>query len=206
MLDWHLGMVEGPDGEPRERLSAADALTLLRLWSISLLAAQRDPVTGSGPTFAALIAAAAASDALDGALARRAGTTRLGRDLDTLADGLVSAVAARTAYRAGWLPRRVARLAVIRSSVPAGYAVGIYFLTGRRSLVDSLGTSRQLAPVLLGGIAVAPFAPRAGAVLTSGASTVSLGLVVVPPTVAYLNRQVTREPLPKTEHIPLAAT
>jgi hypothetical protein len=31
MLDWHLGMVEGPGGERREGLTAADALTLLRL-------------------------------------------------------------------------------------------------------------------------------------------------------------------------------
>jgi phosphatidylglycerophosphate synthase len=195
MLDWHLGMVEGPDGEQRERLAAADALTLLRLWSIPLLAAQRDPVAASGPAFAALIASAAASDALDGALARRAGTTRLGRDLDTLADALVSAVAARTASRAGWLPSGVARLAVIRSSVPAAYATGIYFGTGRRSVVDSLGTSRQLASALLGGLAAAPFSPRTAAAMTTGASAVSLGLVVVRPTVAYLARTTSRESL-----------
>ena len=101
MLDWHLGMVEGPDGERRERLTAADALTLLRLWLVPLLASQGDRAQRSGPAFAALIASAAASDALDGPLARRAGTTRLGRDLDTLADALVSTVAARSASRAG---------------------------------------------------------------------------------------------------------
>jgi phosphatidylglycerophosphate synthase len=193
MLDWHLGMFEGPAGERRERLGAADALTLLRLWSIPLLAAQRDPGAGSGPAFAALIASAAASDALDGALARRAGPIRLGRDLDTLADATVSAVAAHTASQAGWLPPRVARLAVIRSTVPAAYATGIYFGTGRRSRVDSLGTSRQLAPALLGGLAAAPFSPRVGASLTSGASVLSLGLVVLRPTVAYLGRTPSRQ-------------
>ncbi len=193
MLDWHLGMVEGSDGERRERLSAADALTLLRLWLVPLLASQGNRERRSGPAFAVLIASAAGTDALDGTLARRAGTTRFGRDLDTLADALVTAAAARGAARAGWLPRGVARLAVIRSAAPAAYATGIYFRTGRRSVVDSLGSSRQLAPALLGGLAAAPFSRRAGAALTTGASAMSLGLVVVRPTVAYLARRQSRE-------------
>jgi phosphatidylglycerophosphate synthase len=197
-------MVEGKNGERRERLGAADALTLVRLWLVPLLASQGNRAQRSGPAFAALIGSAAASDAFDGAIARRAGTTRLGRDLDMLADALVSAVAARAASRAGWLPRHAARLAVIRSSAPAAYAAGLYFGTGRRSLVDSLGTSRRLAPALLGGLATAPFSPRAGAALTSGASVMSLGLVVVRPTVAYLARTHSRESLwayPATKEI-----
>ena len=34
MLDWHLGMAEGGDGHPRERLSPADAITLARFWLV----------------------------------------------------------------------------------------------------------------------------------------------------------------------------
>ena len=98
---------------------------------------------------------AAASDALDGALARRCRPDRLGRD-DTLADALVRCGAC-AASKADWPPRPVARLALIRSSIPAADAAAIYFQTGRRSVVDALGTSRRLAPVLLGVVAAAPF-------------------------------------------------
>jgi phosphatidylglycerophosphate synthase len=182
MLEWHIGMVEGPDGEQRERLTGADALTLLRLWSVPLLAAQCDPAQASGPAFTALIASAAASDALDGPLARQVGVTRLGRDLDKVADSLVVGVAARAASRAGWLPTGAARLAVVRSSLPVAYVAGSYFRTGRRPQLDSLGPGRLLAPALLGGLATAPFSSRAGAVLTGTASAASLalGLVGVP--------------------------
>ena len=181
MLEWHLGMVEGPGGGPRERLTAADALTLQRLWSVPLLAAQGDPRRGSGPAFTALIASAAASDALDGALARRAGPSRLGRDLDKVADALVVGVAARAASRAGWLSPRAARLALLRSALPVAYSAGSYFRTGRRPIVDSLGPGRLLAPALLGGLAAAPFSPRAGATLVSTASVASLALGVMRP-------------------------
>src|SRR5215218_990581 len=81
MVDWHLGMVEGPQGERRERLSAADALTLARFW-LAPLAAR--PSTRS--SLAAVVAAGAISDVADGRLAARRGPTRLGRDLDSAAD------------------------------------------------------------------------------------------------------------------------
>ncbi len=76
MLDWHLGMAETDGSEPRA-LGAADALSLARLWMAPL--ARRAP-------HPALIAAASATDLLDGLLARRAGPTRLGRELDSAAD------------------------------------------------------------------------------------------------------------------------
>jgi phosphatidylglycerophosphate synthase len=176
MLDWHLGMVEGPAGEDRGRLSAADALTLLRLWSVPLLAAQDDPATRSRPMFTALIASAAASDALDGALARRIGQTRLGSDLDKAADALTIAAASHAATRAGWLPRGAARLLAVRSVLPVAAVATTYFRTGRRPAIDSFGASRRLAPALLGGLVVAPFWPRAGAALASAASIASVAL------------------------------
>jgi phosphatidylglycerophosphate synthase len=176
MLDWHLGMVEGPNGEPRDRLSAADAVTLSRIALVPFLAAQGDPEQASVPTYTALLALAGASDALDGVLARRVGPTRLGRDLDTVADALTGAVAARAARRAGWLPTGASRLAAARSVIPVAVVAASYFRTGRRPAGDAVGATRRLAPALLAGLAIAPFSRLTGAGLTSAASIGSLAL------------------------------
>jgi phosphatidylglycerophosphate synthase len=172
MLDWHLGMVEGPEGEQRDRLTSADALTLLRIWSVPFTAAATRDERG----FAALIAAAGATDALDGVLARRAGITRLGRDLDTIADAVTSAAAARAARRAGWLPAGASRLATARSAVPVAVVAAAFFRTGQRPATDAFGATRRLAPIFLSGLAAAPFTPRTGAALTNVASIGSLVL------------------------------
>jgi phosphatidylglycerophosphate synthase len=97
MLDWHLGMAEGGDGCPRARLSAADAVTMTRFWLVPIvpaLARSRSGLPG-------VIIVAAATDWLDGELARRHGRTRLGRDLDTTADLAFFTTAALTARAAG---------------------------------------------------------------------------------------------------------
>ncbi|MEA2410971.1 MAG: hypothetical protein QOC77_1532, partial [Thermoleophilaceae bacterium] len=96
MLDWHLGMVETADGVSRA-LSAADALTLARLWAAPLV--RRNPQPW-------LVAAGMATDLVDGALARSAGPTRLGRDFDSTADTLFLDAALRGAVeRHGLDPR-----------------------------------------------------------------------------------------------------
>jgi phosphatidylglycerophosphate synthase len=176
MLDWHLGMVEGPAGENRDRLSTADALTLTRISLVPFLAAQGDPERASARTFTVLLVLAGASDALDGALARRAGPTRLGRDLDPIADALTSAAAARAARRAGWLPAGAARLSTARSAIPLAAVAAGYFRTGQRPATDAFRGTRRLSPVMLGGLVAAPFAARTGAVLTSASSIGSLAL------------------------------
>ena len=98
MLDWHLGMAEGGDGQARIRLSSADAITLTRFWLVPTL-----PAVAKSPTgLPAIIIAGGVTDWLDGALARRHGRTRLGRDLDTTADlafFIAAAVSARSANR-----------------------------------------------------------------------------------------------------------
>lgn len=176
MLDWHLGMLEGPDGEPRERLCAADALTLTRISLVPFLAAHADPDRASAPAFTGMLALAGCSDMLDGVLARRSGPTRLGRDLDTVADALTSAAAAHAARRAGWLPAGAARLATVRSALPVAIVTATYFRTGRRPARHAFGATRRLAPVLLGGLAVSPFSSSAGSALTRAASIGSLAL------------------------------
>jgi phosphatidylglycerophosphate synthase len=82
MLDWHLGMAESGDGEPRLRLSPADAVTLTRLWLVPAASATARSTAG----LPIVILLGGATDLLDGRLARRHGRTRLGRDLDTTAD------------------------------------------------------------------------------------------------------------------------
>jgi CDP-diacylglycerol--glycerol-3-phosphate 3-phosphatidyltransferase len=172
MLNWHLGMLEGPGGEAHDRLTAADALTLARIWSVPLLMAQCE----NPRLFAAFVAAAGATDALDGALARRVGPTRLGRDLDTVADAITSAAAVRTARRAGWLPARVAGVAAVRTAAPMTVVAASYLSTGQRPELDPLSGSRRLAPILVAGLAVSPFCRRLGAALTAAASIGALGV------------------------------
>ncbi len=170
MLDWHLGMLEGADGEQRGRLSAGDAFTLLRLWGIPFLWVHGDPAQASAPAFTALITAAAVTDALDGAFARRAGPTRLGRDLDTVADTMTSLTATRAAHRAGWLPAGAAGLVTARSTIPILVIAATYFRTGQRLETTAPRATRQIAPILFAGLAVAPASSRAGATLSSAAS------------------------------------
>jgi phosphatidylglycerophosphate synthase len=174
MLDWHLGMVEGSAGESRAQLSAADALTLSRIGLAPILAAQGRRPCPNRSAFAVLLAVAAMTDALDGSLARRVGPTRLGRDLDTVADASTAMAAARAAWIAGWLPGGAVSLTVARSAAPIAILATTYFLTAGRPPAETLEATRGLAPAVLGGIAAAPFAPRAGAVVTTVASIASL--------------------------------
>ena len=98
MLEWHLGMVEGPAGERRLRLGPGDALTLARAGMVPFVA------TPAGrSSWIATVAAAAATDLADGPLARRGGETRLGRDLDACTDVAFFSAAALGAVRAGWI-------------------------------------------------------------------------------------------------------
>src|SRR3954453_674905 len=111
MVDWHLGMVETASGRER-RLAAADALTLARLGAGPV--GPRHPEPWLGPT-------GMATDLVDGLLARRAGPTRLGRDLDSTADTLFLDAALRGAVERDGLTVRV--LALERARLLVGTAV-----------------------------------------------------------------------------------
>ncbi len=117
MLDWHLGMVETEDGRPRQ-LSCADAATLLRVWLV--------PVAADAPT-PAICAVAATSDLLDGALARLAEPTRIGRDLEGLADTCFAVAALRGALARGWVSRWAAAGETARLLAGLAYALYVYF-------------------------------------------------------------------------------
>ena len=95
MLDWHIGMVETEDGRERN-LGPADACTLARVWLV--------PAAADAPA-PWMCALAFVTDGLDGRLARASEPTRIGRDLEGLADWAFAAAALRGAVRRGWLSR-----------------------------------------------------------------------------------------------------
>jgi phosphatidylglycerophosphate synthase len=159
MLRWHLGMVEGPAGERREFLSAADAASLARVWIAPRLArADRDR-----RAFVALVTLCAAGDVLDGALARRAGTTRLGRELDRLADACAGAAACVAARRAGWIDRPALVAVAARYGAGFGYALWRYFTACERPAGEPGALARTLGGFSLVGLAAARGGRRRGA-------------------------------------------
>ena len=174
MLDWHLGMAEGGDGVPRARLSPADAVTLSRFWLIPAL-----PAAGrAGPALPVLIALGGATDWVDGALARRHGRTRLGRDLDTTADLMFFSVAAVAAYRAGRLSRVGARAIAARHGAGLALSLAAVFGRARRPAIRArpwggllragglvlcaAGAEPVGTPILVAGCLVPPHSTAAG--------------------------------------------
>lgn len=166
MLDWHLGMVESADGEPRQ-LSGADALTLLRAWLVPLIAADADP---------AVLALAGVTDALDGPLARRGVPTRAGRDLE----GLVDAAVVAAALRGAPLPRPLVALELTRVTAGFSYAVAVYLARARAPSRRILRAGRVTTPARLAGLVCAAAGRRrTGALLLGGGSATSIGLLVL---------------------------
>jgi phosphatidylglycerophosphate synthase len=117
MVDWHLGMVETAEGRER-RLAAADALTFARLWAVPVVRRHPEPW---------LVAAGMVTDLLDGLLARRAGSTRLGRDFDSTADTLFLDAALRGAVERHGLDARLLALERARLVVGAAVTLRSYF-------------------------------------------------------------------------------
>ena len=145
MLDWHLGMLETPAGEPRN-LEAADAATLLRAWLVPAVADHPAPW---------LCAAGFATDALDGPFARSSAPTRLGRDLEGLVDLAFTSAVLRGMRRTGSLGRVAAGCEAMRLGVGLGYAVGVYFGRARPPGPRLLRAGRLLAPVRAAGLVLA---------------------------------------------------
>jgi phosphatidylglycerophosphate synthase len=117
MVDWHLGMVESPDGRSRE-LAPADALTLARLWAAPIVRRHPSPW---------LVAGGMATDLIDGALARRAGPTRLGRDFDSTADTVFLDAALRGVVDRGGLDPRLLTFERARLLVGTAVTFASYF-------------------------------------------------------------------------------
>lgn len=145
MLDWHLGMVETEAGRPRP-LGAADAATLARAWLVPVVARHPHP---------ALLLTGYATDVADGALARRAEPTRLGRDLESLVDGCFSIAALRALVGRGALSRGTAGVEVIRMIAGTTAAAATWF--GRAVPPDPAiaRAARAMTPVRAAGVVAA---------------------------------------------------
>jgi hypothetical protein len=162
MLDWHIGMLETEDGRARN-LGPADACTLVRVWLV--------PAAFDAPA-AWMCALAFASDGLDGRLARAGEPTRLGRDLEGLADWAFAAAALRGARARGWLGRGAAVGELVRLGVGLGYAVVVYF--GSASAPDArvVHAARVTTPLRAAGLVAAALGRRraADALMVGGAA------------------------------------
>ena len=145
MLEWHLGMIESEDGEPRN-LGAADALTLARAFLVPVIADNLDT---------AALTAAAVSDVLDGMAARATVPTRAGRDLEGLVDAAVLAAALRCAHRTGRLSPAVIALEFGRITAGFGYAVAVYFARAQPPSETVLRAGRLTTPLRLAGLIAA---------------------------------------------------
>lgn len=162
MLDWHLGMVETEEGSPRA-LGPADAMTLARAWLVPLAWERPGP---------AICLAAAATDGLDGALARGVGEpTRAGRDLEGVVDTAFAAAAVRGAVRQGWLSRSAGGAEAARLGAGAAYSAAVWF--GRAEAPDRsvVSAARATTPVRLAGLVAAGMGWRrvAGGLVWAGA-------------------------------------
>ena len=150
MLQWHLGMLETPDGH-EVRLGAADSLTLLRAWLIPAVA------HGPAPWLALL---GGVTDVADGIVARATRCTRLGRDLEGLVDACFAAAILRSVRRAGGVSPRAARLEQARLLGGAGYATVAYFVAGHAPDPVRRASSRDTAPIRFAGLVAAGFGAR----------------------------------------------
>jgi hypothetical protein len=173
MLDWHLGMLETPEGDARN-LGAADAATLLRAWLVPAVADHPAPW---------LCAVGFATDALDGQFARGSAPTRLGRDLEGLVDVAFTAAALRGARRSGALGRVAAGCEAMRLGVGVAYALGVYFDRARPPGPTLLRAGRLLAPVRAAGLILAGCGRRrlGDLLVICGASASALTVVVASP-------------------------
>ncbi len=151
MLDWHIGMLETEDGDPRN-LGPADACTLARVWLV--------PAAADAPR-AWMTALAFASDGLDGHLARATAPTRLGRDLEGLADAAFAIGALRGARRRDWIGRGPARAELARIALGTSY--GVLDAFGSRTGPDpaALRAARPAAPIRAAALLAAGLGRRA---------------------------------------------
>ena len=183
MLDWHLGMLERPDGRPLGRLGAANTLSLLRAGVAPALLLV--PPVAAG----ALLFAAGVSDAADGPIARRRDeVTRLGFWLDGVVDTLVLGAAAIAAPLPAWL----VALVLVRFGLP-WLAVGVaYFGRAQAPTREHAISGRFPGLVLLAGLVLALLGYPAGAWLVGTGALSGLGTFAL--TVAYSWLEMIRNP------------
>lgn len=186
MLDWHIGMIETEDGRPRN-LGPADACTLARVWLV--------PAAADAPA-PWMCALAFVTDGLDGRLARASEPTRIGRDLEGLADWAFAAAALRGAVRRGWLSRGAGAGELARLGAGLGYALYVWF--GSASAPDPrvLHAARVTTPVRAAGLVAAGLGRRrtADALVASGAAWSAFAIAAALRRDARFDRRAAGDP------------
>jgi phosphatidylglycerophosphate synthase len=179
MLDWHLGMLERPNGTAIAGIGTANILCFVRAGLVPALPAL------SPAALAIALGAAHITDVLDGILARRRDeVTRLGQWLDGAVDGLMLGAAAASLASAEALPAWTAALVVVRYGAPWLLVAGIYFFAAMQPPRSGYVPGRVPGFVLLLGLMLAALSvPGAAAVVAAGAAG---GLVTLAATVRRL--------------------
>lgn len=160
LLDWHLGMLERPDGRRLSGLGVANVLTLIRAAVVPVLPALPPASLG------ALLVAAGATDVADGYLARRRDEcTRLGVWLDGVTDGFVLTVAAVAAARHDRVSPWAAVLVGTRYVLPWVVVAAAYFVHATAPSRHGYVSGRIPGVVLFAGVSGAAFGVPGGEVL-----------------------------------------
>jgi cardiolipin synthase len=163
MADWHLGMLERPDGRRLGGLGVANTLTLLRAAAVPLLPALAPIALGLA------VLAAGLSDVADGWLARaRAEASRFGAWLDGAVDGVLLSVAAVAAADDALVPSWVAALIVGRYLAPWLVIAGVYFASARAPSREGYVSGRAPGVVLVLGLALAALGVPGAAFVAAG--------------------------------------
>lgn len=177
MVELHLGMLERPDGTVLRTLSLPNLLSLVR-------AALVPPLLLASPAVLAIfLAAAGATDVLDGFIARRFDlATRLGQWLDGAVDAVVMGVAAVALVRLGLLPLWVALLVVARSLAPWIVIAAAYFLRAEAPPREAFVPGRLPGMIALCGLVMVAVGVAAGVVfvvagMIGGFATFSVSVV-----------------------------
>lgn len=163
MLNWHLGMLDRPDGTTIRGLGPANAITLLRAGLIPAFFFLSPAAIGM------LLLCAGTTDALDGWLARRRGqVTRLGRWMDGSVDGLLLGASALN-LTPDRLQAELAALVILRIALPWIAATVFYFTHAQTPPVAGVVSWRIPGMLLWLGLALVAFEiPAAGALVAGG--------------------------------------
>jgi len=165
MLDWHLGMLERPDGTVIEGLGPANAIDVCRVGAVPALAVL------SAEWLALALLIIGTLDVADGRIARaRDEVTRLGHWLDGSVDTIVLVTGAWLLVRADALPTWAGVLVSIRYLTPLVVITFWYFLAAGPPPRHGYVPGRYPGVVLLAGLLLAPFwEPAAIALVAVGA-------------------------------------
>jgi CDP-diacylglycerol--glycerol-3-phosphate 3-phosphatidyltransferase/cardiolipin synthase len=169
MLDWHLGLLERPDGTPLRGLGAANVLSLARAGLVPAL------FWLSPSALAAALVALAAADVADGGLARARGeASRLGLWLDPAVDTVTLLAAALVLDRAGALPGWATVAVAVRATVPWLAVAAIALARAELPRAGRYLSGRLPGLVLLTGLVLAALGRPEGAPLAAAGALAAL--------------------------------